>query len=50
MHQSNDSKQKELSENMFDFYEDEDETIEQIFDSDGDFIYAKPSTKTETET
>ena len=59
-HQSYDSKHKVLLEKMF--RSDEDgarteapakteasaKTIQRIYDSDGDFIYAKSSTKTET--
>ena len=41
-HQSYDSKHKELLEKMFGSHE------ERMYDSGGDLIYDKPSTKTET--
>ena len=59
-HQSYDPKRKELLEKMFDSDLDEaiteapikteasTKTIKLMYDSDGDFIYVKPSTKTET--
>ena len=58
MHQSNDSKHKELLEKLSDSDQDlpvngaksesSAKTIEQVYDSDADFIYDKPANKTET--
>ena len=54
-HQSCESKHKELLEKMFGPVDDGGiteplaKTMERMFDSDKDFIYPKPSTKTKTE-
>ena len=48
MHQSYYSKHKELFEKLFDSDENGAKTEERMYDSDGYFIYVKPSTKVKT--